>query len=160
MDHITLSRRGQSVAVLQFATTRYGPILLVIDSTGLKMVGDGEWHIAKHKTTNKRRTWRKLHLGVDGNGFIVASHLTESGSSDSTIGVQMVEGLDVSVDRSTADGDYNARAMYKAQAAVGVPGLRIVIPPPTTAVPDPRATGSWRQRNEVLEAIALVGRYR
>ena len=159
-DHTTLSRRGQSVAVPQFATTPDGPIHLVIDSTGLKMVGDGEWHVAKHKTSNKRRTWRKLHLGVDGNGFIVASRLTESGSSDSTIGVEMVEGLDVSVERFTADGAYDARAMYEALAAVGVPGLRIVIPPPTTAVPDPRATGSWRQRNEVLEAIARVGRHR
>ena len=98
-DHTTLSRRGQSVAVPQFATTPDGPIHLVIDSTGLKMVGDGEWHVAKHKTTNKRRTWRQLHLGVDGSGFIVASRLTESGSSDSTIGVQMVEGLAVSVNR-------------------------------------------------------------
>jgi len=81
-DHTTLSRRGQSNAVPQFANTLEGPIHLVIDSTGLKMVGDGEWHVAKHKTTNKRRTWRKLHLGVDGNGFIVASRLTESGIRD------------------------------------------------------------------------------
>jgi len=159
-DHATLSRRGQSAAVPLFATTPDGPIHLVIDSTGLKMEGDGEWHVAKHKTTNKRRTWRKLHLGVDGNGFIVAARLTESGSSDSMIGVQMVEVLDVSVQRFTADGAYDSRAMYEALAAVGVPGLRIVIPPPTTAVPDSRATGARHQRNEVLEAIALVGRHR
>ena len=49
-----------------------GPIHLVIDSTGLKMLGDGEWHSLKHKTANKRRSWRKLHLGVDADGFIVA----------------------------------------------------------------------------------------
>jgi hypothetical protein len=48
-------------------------IHLIIDSTGLKMVGDGEWHVLKHTSANKRRCWRKLHLGVDAGGFIVPS---------------------------------------------------------------------------------------
>ena len=66
----TLSRRSGTVEVPEFARAHSGPIHLVIDSTGLKIVGDGEWHAHKHRTSNKRRSWRKLHLGVDAEGFI------------------------------------------------------------------------------------------
>jgi len=72
-DHTTLSRRGSTVVVPALAKMHDEPIHLVIDSTGLKIVGDGEWHAHRHETSNKRRSWRKLHLGVDGDGFIVAS---------------------------------------------------------------------------------------
>ena len=67
-DHTTLSRRNSTVDVRLLNKAHTGPIHLVIDSTGLKMVGDGEWHASKHRTSNKRRSWRKLHLGVDGDG--------------------------------------------------------------------------------------------
>ncbi len=64
-DHTTLSRRNSNVEVPRLAKTHDGPIHLVVDSTGLKIIGDGEWHAHKHKTSSKRRTWRKLHLGLD-----------------------------------------------------------------------------------------------
>ncbi len=52
-----------------------GPIYLAVDSTGLKILGSGEWNVHKYKASRKRRDWRKLHIGVDGEGFIVAAEL-------------------------------------------------------------------------------------
>ena len=157
-DHTTLSRRSGTVQVPQFARAHDEPIQLVIDSTGLKVLGDGEWHAHKHKTSNKRRSWRKLHLAVDGNGFIVASRLTKSSVDDAAVGATMLDEFEATIERFTADGAYDTRAMYDALAATGMPGLKIVIPPKRTAVADPRAEGAWRQRNEALERIAEVGR--
>ena len=54
----------------------------MIDVTGLKITGDGEWHSKKHKKSKGRRKWRKLHIGVDAQGYIVASELTTSDESD------------------------------------------------------------------------------
>jgi hypothetical protein len=85
------------------------PIHLVIDSTGLKIVGDGEWHAHKHKTSNKRRSWRKLHLGVNDDGFIVASSLSDSGIDDASVGVAMIKESEARIGRFTADGAYDTR---------------------------------------------------
>ena len=64
-DHTTLSRRGQHLA-LALRRARPGTSLhLIVDSTGLSIVGEGEWAAAKHGGRG-RRGWRKLHLGVDG----------------------------------------------------------------------------------------------
>ena len=76
-DHTTLSRRNKDVQVPRLARAHDGPIHLVVDSTGLRILGAGEWHRHKHKT-KARRAWRKLHIGVDANGWIVASALTDS----------------------------------------------------------------------------------
>lgn len=157
-DHTTLSRRNSKVEVPRLAETHDGPIHLVVDSTGLKMLGDGEWHAYKHKTSNKRRSWRKLHLGIDGDGFIVASELTDSSVDDASVGVTMTEQVEAAIGRFTADGAYDTRGMYVALAASGATNIRIVIPPMKTATVDPRATGRWRQRNDAIERIAKVGR--
>ena len=157
-DHTTLSRRSSTLEVPPLVKKHDGPIHLVIDSTGLKMIGDGEWHAHKHKTSNKRRSWRKLHLGVDQDGFIVASQLTESGIDDGSVGATMIDRIEAVIDRFTADGAYDTRAIYEALAAAGAPGLKVVIPPKRTAAADPRASGLWRQRNEAIERIGEVGR--
>ena len=75
-DHTTLSRRNQIVAVPPLTRSYDGPIDLIVDSTGLKILGCGEWNAHKHKASKKRRDWRKLHIGVDAEGFIVVAELT------------------------------------------------------------------------------------
>jgi len=71
-DHTTLSRRACGLPVCNLARIRTGELHLIVDSTGLKLLGAGEWLFEKHGTT-KRRAWRKLHIGIDaGNGEIVA----------------------------------------------------------------------------------------
>ena len=70
-DHSTLSRRAQSLDLALKAPQCRGPIHLIVDSTGLQIVGEGSWAAAKHGTRGTR-DWRKLHVGVDGRGYIVA----------------------------------------------------------------------------------------
>ena len=159
-DHTTLSRRHGNVEVPVLSRNHDGPIHLVVDSTGLKMCGDGEWHVHKHRTSNKRRSWRKLHLGVDEDGFIVASDLTKCSEDDASVGVTMIEDIEAVIERFTADGAYDTRAIYDALGATGVPDLRIVVPPRRTASSSPTATGTWAQRNAAIERIDLIGRRR
>ena len=83
-DHSTLSRRNQSVKVPPLTRAHDGPIHLVLDSTGLKILGSGEWNVHKYKASRKRRAWRKLHIGVDDEGFIVAAKLTASNGDDAS----------------------------------------------------------------------------
>ena len=70
----TLSRRQADVSVGLPHRSQCGPIHLVVDATGLKVYGEGEWTVRQHGES-KRRTWRKLHLGVDAaTGQIVRAH--------------------------------------------------------------------------------------
>ncbi len=83
-DHTTLSRRNQTVEVPPLTRVHGGPIDLIVDSTGLKILGSGEWNVHKYKASGKRRDWRKLHIGVDDEGFIVAAKLTASSRDDAS----------------------------------------------------------------------------
>jgi hypothetical protein len=78
-DHSTLSRRAETLDVPQpGSSVSIGtePVHLLVDSTGLKLCGAGEWLVEKHGTKT-RRSWRKLHIGMDaGTGEIVAAALT------------------------------------------------------------------------------------
>ena len=88
-DHTTLSRRGQYLDV----TLRHPPqekrLHLLIDGTGLSMFGEGEWAAAKHGGHGKRG-WRKLHLGVNRSGVIVAQALTEATTDDALTGITLM----------------------------------------------------------------------
>ena len=158
-DHTTLSRRSGAAEVPKIVSSHQGPIHLVIDR-GLKILGDGEWHSHKHKTADRRRRWRKLHLGVDAQGFVVASALTDSGQDDATEGVRMIGGLDRAIMRFTADGAYDTRAVYEALAPAGGEPCAIVIPPRKTASPSQPAEELLEQRDAAIARIAEVGRRR
>ena len=83
-DHTTLSQRACGLPVCNLARIRTGELHLIVDSTGLKLLGAGEWLFEKHGTT-KRRAWRKLHIGIDaGNGEIVAFDLTDKDVDDAS----------------------------------------------------------------------------
>ena len=157
-DHTTLSRRGGTIEVPAFVRQHDAPTHLAIDSTGLKIVGDGEWHAHKHRTSNKRRAWRKLHLGVDSEGFIVASELTESGVDDASVGVAMIEEIETDIGRFTADWAYDTRGIYEALGSAGSTLPTIVIPPRRTASPSKPPEEGLRQRDAAIARIAEVGR--
>jgi hypothetical protein len=70
----------------------------------------------------------------------------------------MLEQIEGTIARFTADGAYDSRPMYETLAASGIANIRIVIPPMKTATMDTRATGVWCQRNEAIERIGSVGR--
>ena len=82
-DHSTLSRRAETLAMAR-PLSNTAPLHLLVDSTGLKLFGAGEWLIEKHGTS-RRRSWRKLHIGVDTDtGRIVAATLTTNDVDDSS----------------------------------------------------------------------------
>jgi hypothetical protein len=80
-DHSTISRRGETLPV---SRRRPGsePVHLLVDSTGLKLGGPGEWLVEKH-AAKVRRSWRKLQIGVDADtGQIIAAELTSKDVDD------------------------------------------------------------------------------
>ena len=87
-DHTTFSRRSTNLAVASALARTDGPVTVVIDSTGLKVFGRGEWHLEKHGG-QARRSWRKLHLAVDpATGEILASALTGNEEGDASLVVR------------------------------------------------------------------------
>ena len=88
-DHTTLSRRSQQLAVMLRRIPATDPLHLIVDSTGLSIVGQGAWAAAKHGGHGERRG-KKLHLGVDKSGVIVAQALTDAHVDDATTAVDLI----------------------------------------------------------------------
>jgi Transposase DDE domain len=108
-DHSTLSRRGETLPV---SRPRPGsePVHLLVDSTGLKLCGPGEWLVEKH-AAKVRRSWRKLHIGVDADtGQIIAAELTSKDVDDGSQVGPLLEQIAGPVASFTGDGAYD-RAM-------------------------------------------------
>ncbi len=116
-DHTALSRRSQRLDVELHRIPANGPIHLIVDSTGLSIVGEGEWAAAKYGGRG-RRGWKKLHLGVDRLGTIVTYALTDSTGDDATTGVGLIQAVDDDIARVTADAAYDTVAFYEAAALV------------------------------------------
>ena len=133
-DHTTLSRRNQIVVVPPLTRAHDRPIDLIVDSTGLKILGRGEWNAHKHKASKKRRDWRKLHIGVDAKGFIVAAELTASSRDDASTLPDLLAPLEVPIRRFTADGAYDHKSVYGRASAAGTENVVIVIPPRRSAL--------------------------
>ena len=128
-DHTTLSRRSQSLAVEFRRIPSRGPIHLIVDSTGLSIVGEGEWAAVNHGGRG-HRGWKTLHLAVDRAGVIVAHALTEPTVDDATIGIDLIETVDDENARVTADAAYDTVAFYEA---AGMRDATVVVPPSKTA---------------------------
>ena len=157
-DHTTLSRRNQTVELPPLTRVHDGPIHLIVDSTGLKILGSGEWNAHKYKASKKRRDWRKLHIGVDDEGFIVAAELTASSGDDACTLPDLLDQIEDPIRRFTADGAYDDRSIYDRVGAAGTEDIVIVIPPRRTAVSAGPTEGPWGQRETALERIHTVGR--
>lgn len=152
-DHTTLSRRGQNLDVKLGRATAGEAIHLIVDSTGLSIVGEGEWAAAKHGGKG-RRGWRKLHLGVDGSGVIVAQVLTGGNADDARTGLDLIHAVENDVSVFTADAAYDTIAIYEAAESRGT---RVVVPPTTTAVVSQRGRGSTA-RDHTLRRVKKIGR--
>jgi hypothetical protein len=132
-DHTTLSRRSRRFAGRRPKAIPHGPMHLVIDSTGLKLFGQGEWDAEKHGRA--RRSWRKLHIAVD-TGEIVASVLTDSGTDDAGQVPALLGQIEGEIASVTADGAYDGEPVYQAVAGHQPdPPPEVVIPPRSSAVP-------------------------
>ena len=154
-DHTTRSRRGQHLA-LALRRARPGTSLhLIVDRTGLSIVGDGAWAAATHGGRG-RRGWRKRHLGVDGSRVIVACALTEPTADDAMTGISLVDEVDGHLTRVTADPAYDTLAFY---GAAGARGARVVVPPTKTASLSRRGARSGA-RDRTIRKVKALGRRR
>src|SRR5438270_13050988 len=115
-DHTTLSRRSDGLTILPGRIRCDEPLHLLVDSTGLKIYGEGEWLDQKHGIRSRRR-WRKLHLGVDaGTHEIVAVELTPDDVGDVSEMPELLDQIDADLASMTADGAYDGEAVYDAMA--------------------------------------------
>lgn len=156
-SYSTLSRRGVGVEVDLGAEAARGPRAILLDSTGLKVFGEGEWKVRKHGYS-KRRTWRKVHLAVDAKTQeIVACVTTTNSESDASVVGEILDEVDGQVGELKADGAYDQRKVYEA---LQEREIRPVIPPRKNAKirKHGNAGGRRESRDENLRYIRKYGR--
>jgi hypothetical protein len=157
-DHSTLSKRGKDLKVNVPKKSSQG-LGIVMDSTGLKIYGEGEWKVRQHGVS-KRRTWRKLHVGVNPeDGEIQAAILTENSVSDGDAVETLLQQIGQDIARFAADGAYDKRKVYDSLNAHS-PEVDILIPPQKNArIWQHGNTKAQRlKRDENLRSIRKHGR--
>jgi Transposase DDE domain len=155
-DYSTLCRRSATVRVTLPKKAR-GTLHLVIDSTGLKVYGEGEWKVRQHGYS-RRRTWLKLHLAADPRTHeIQAAMVSEPGVADAEMVPPLLGQVDNPVESASADGAYDRRGVYDA---LGGRSARAVIPPRRDAKVKRHGNSSGPRlaRDENLRRIRKVGR--
>src|SRR3954453_8136727 len=158
-DHTTFSRRSSGLSLTAPRARSNGPVHVVMDSTGLKIYGAGEWQREKHGERH-RRTWRKLHLAVNPDtNEILASELTSNEIGDSSMVGPLLEQIQSPMTSVMADGAYDGEPVYRAitERQPQLPPA-VIIPPRITAVLSSVAdtVPSWRDRH--IQMIQQKGR--
>ena len=156
-DFSTLSRRQKTLKVSIPYRGSDGPLHLLVDSTGIKVEGEGEWNARKHGGA-KRRVWRKIHIGIDEKSLEVrAAEFTTSGIGDAPILPELLDQIppDQEIATVTADGAFDTR---KCHDAIAARGAAAIIPPRKNAKPWKPDTAGAIARNEILRTSKRVGR--
>jgi IS5 family transposase len=156
-DYSTICRRQRHLTVKLQKASQNEPLHGVFDSTGLKVFGEGEWKVRQHGYS-KRRTWRKLHLGInEATGEIVAAVLTTNDISDGEVLPDLIEQIDAPLEQGSADGAYDSFENYDLLHSRGA---KATIPPRKNS--KPRAHGNCKDppliRDEVVREIRKLGR--
>lgn len=142
-DYTTLCRRRQTLEVALPRTKRGEPLHILVDSTGVKVFGEGEWKVRQHGYT-RRRTWRKLHLGIDAvSGEIVAAVVTTNNYTDGQILPDLFDQIDEKVKELTGDGAYDKRNCYDTIRDRGA----------TATIPPQRNAKIWQHGNSKAERL-------
>jgi hypothetical protein len=152
----TLSRRAQTLRIT-LPKKAAGPLHLVLDSTGLKVYGEGEWKVRQHGYS-RRRTWLKLHLAIDPRTHeIRAAIVSEPGVTDAEAVPDLLEQVDNPLEAAEADGAYDQQSVYDA---LEQRGARAVIPPRRDAKirRHGNTAGPRLDRDENLRRIRQIGR--
>lgn len=158
-DHSTLSRRLGSLNVAMPVKPTDHARHVVVDSTGVKVYGEGEWKTRQHGWS-KRRTWRKLHLGVDeATGEILVAVTSTNDVSDGQVLPDLLDGIEDEIEQVSADGAYDKRNCYDTIARRQA----------KAAIPPRKGAKIWRHgnsksdrhnRDQNLRRIRKVGRKR
>ena len=133
------------------------PLHIVVDSTGLKVYGEGEWKVRQHGV-GKRRTWRKLHLAVDeANNDLLAVELTTNAVDDAEMVPSLLKQVEEPVDKFGGDGAYDKKKVYDE---LDEREIEPIIPPREDAAywTDEEGNDLEHPRNKALEMIDDVGK--
>jgi hypothetical protein len=144
-DYTTLSRRRSDLDVPLAARERSSkePLHVVVDSTGLKVFGEGEWKVRQHGYS-KRRTWRKLHLAIDeATGDILAEELTENSTHDGAVLLPLLEQIHDPIGQVSADGAYDSHEIHNHLKENGI----------NAAIPPRRGSRTKKHGNEKGERL-------
>lgn len=156
-DYSTLSRRRATLAVALPRTHSKEGLHVVVDSTGVKVFGEGEWKVRQHGYT-RRRTWRKIHVGVDeASGEIVAAGVTTNDYHDSQLLPDLWDPVDEEIAPVSGDGAYDRRTCYEA---IGERHAHAMIPPQHNAKiwQHGNTKGKRLARDVNLRRIRQIGR--
>jgi hypothetical protein len=149
-DHSHISRRAKTLSVVIPRRVHNEPLHVVIDSTGLKIYGEGEWKVRQHGVS-KRRTWRKVHLAIDTAMLdVIGVEVTTTEWTDGEVFEGLLDQIEGTIEQVDVDGAYDTREVY---AAASKRGATVIVPPREGAVP-------WEEghpRNQVIAEIAAHG---
>lgn len=162
-DHSTLSLRGKTLSIaIRVRPLSSEPLHIVVDSTGAKVYGEGEWKVRQHGWS-KRRTWRKLHIGVDeATGDILLGEVTGNDTADCGMLTPLLRQIpeERQIDQLSADGAYDKRVCYEELMRRSVSSI---------AIPPQHNAKIWKHgntstihlpRDENLRRIRAIGRKR
>ena len=155
--HTSLQKRAAKLGVAIALSAVQGPIDVVVDSTGLKVFGEGEWKVRQHGA-GQRRTWRKLHLAVDpATHQIVAEVLTENNEHDADQVEPLLEQVEAEVQAFYGDGAYD---QWKVYDALQENSIWSIIPPRKNAKIKQHGNSAEEplERDECLRQIRRDGR--
>lgn len=156
-DFSTLSRRQKTITVEISSRRTAGPLNLLVDSTGIKFLGDGEWLARKHGT-HRRRQYREVHIAMDtGSGDILAVEFTSSREGDSPVLPDLLDQIppDHEIGTVTGDGAFDTR---RCHAAIHARGAAAVIPIRKNGRFWKEDCPAARARNDILRTTRRVGR--
>ena len=156
-EHSTVSRRKGKLEVMLPVVPKQGKVHVVVDSTGVKVYGEGEWKTRQHGVS-KRRTWRKLHLGVDeSTGEILSAVVTTNDFHDGEMLEELLDGIEQEIEQVSADGAYDQGHCYDS---ISKRQAKAAIPPRKNAKiwQHGNCDGPPHPRDENLRAIRKQGR--
>ena len=147
-DYSLLSKRQKSLHLkLPKKILNAEPMHLVVDATGLKLYGEGEWKVRQHGK-DKRRTWLKLHLAInESRHTIEACLLTADNVHDSETVPELLKQIDSMIDQITGDGAYDTHDTYDATIKKGA---KPCFPPRKNAARHKATDEAWRLRNHAV----------
>ncbi len=156
-DYSTLCRRQQHLQVCISYRANPNGLHLLVDSTGVKMLGEGEWKTKKHGA-EYRRQWRKVHLGIDAETLeIRAIEVTSNRVGDAQVLPDLLNQIprDERIDSVSGDGAYDTK---KAHAAIVERDAEAIIPVRKNGKPWKENTPGAQARNETLRTTQRLGR--
>lgn len=162
-DYTTLARRSAGLLSHLEADIGDEPLHVVVDSTGLKVFGEGEWKVRQH-SYSKRRTWQKLHVALDtATGQVVGHTMTSNRVDDASQVDALVEQIVGSIATLGADGAYDKRKVFSyLENPPTQSAIQALIPPRKDAKIEQHGNrkASALPRDKIIRAIRKKGRAR